>query len=92
MCPIHTCIHIERFDVDMCCRAIFRWISIKDLNKIKFDRDVDPDSPLGLLRGIKFGTESYHDLFKRLCRCVLCVCVCVWDCVKGRCVCVRVCA
>lgn len=25
------------------------------------------DTPLGLLRGIKFGTESYHVLFKRLC-------------------------
>jgi hypothetical protein len=27
------------------------------------------DTPMGLLRGIKFGTESYHVLFKRLCRC-----------------------
>ena len=26
------------------------------------------DTPMGLLRGIKFGTESYHVLFKRLCR------------------------
>ena len=58
----------KKFSIYICFRAIFRWISIKDLNKIKFDKDVDPDSPLGLLRGIKFGTESYHDLFKRLCR------------------------
>ena len=49
-------------------RAIFRWITAKDLNKIEFSEDVDPNTPMGLLRGIKYGTESYHDLFKRLCR------------------------
>ena len=52
----------------MKCRAIFRWITVKDLNRMKFDGAVDPDSPVGLLRGIKLGTESYHNLFKRLCR------------------------
>jgi hypothetical protein len=49
-------------------RAIFRWITVKNLNSLMFE-DVDGgDTPLGLLRGIKFGTESYHVLFKRLCR------------------------
>lgn len=48
-------------------RAIFRWITVKDLNKMEFADGLNPESPLGLLRGIKYGTESYHDLFKRLC-------------------------
>ncbi|KAL3856219.1 hypothetical protein ACJMK2_010996 [Sinanodonta woodiana] len=48
-------------------RAIFRWITVKDLNQLEVDEGVNPESPLGLLRGIKYGTESYHDLFKRLC-------------------------
>ncbi|CAG2182407.1 unnamed protein product [Oppiella nova] len=50
-------------------RAIFRWITVKNLNTIKFDDDADnSDTPMGILRGIKHGTESYHVLFKRLCR------------------------
>ena len=49
-------------------RAIFRWITWMDLNQLDVDESVNPESPLGLLRGIKYGTESYHDLFKRLCR------------------------
>jgi len=44
---------------------------VKDLNKLVIDPRVEPDSPFGLLRGIQMGTESYHDLFKRLCRCGL---------------------
>ncbi|OTF83220.1 Hillarin-like protein [Euroglyphus maynei] len=48
-------------------RAIFRWITVKNLNTIKFDDNVSADTPMGLLRGIKHGTESYHVLFKRLC-------------------------
>ncbi|ESO98693.1 hypothetical protein LOTGIDRAFT_142420, partial [Lottia gigantea] len=48
-------------------RAIFRWITCKDLNKLDICEPVNPESPLGLLRGIKYGTETYHDLFKRLC-------------------------
>jgi hypothetical protein len=52
-------------------RAIFRWITVKNLNSILFeDGEQGVDTPMGLLRGIKFGTESYHVLFKRLCRCV----------------------
>lgn len=48
-------------------RTIFRWITVKNLNTMHFEDDVRGDSPMGLLRGIKFGTESYHVLFKRLC-------------------------
>ena len=49
-------------------RAIFRWITVKNLNTIKFDDNLSADTPMGILRGIKHGTESYHVLFKRLCR------------------------
>lgn len=52
---------------DIYFRAIFRWITIKDLNALQFN-EIIKDTPLGLLRGIKFGTETYHTLFKRLCR------------------------
>ncbi|XP_071093705.1 hillarin-like isoform X1 [Haliotis cracherodii] len=48
-------------------RAIFRWVTWTDLNTLDMEESVKPDSPLSLLRGIKYGTETYHDLFKRLC-------------------------
>lgn len=48
-------------------RAIFRWITVKDLNVIEFAESLEVDTPMGLLRGIKFGTETYHVLFMRLC-------------------------
>lgn len=48
-------------------RTIFRWITVKNLNTMQFDDDLRGDTPMGLLRGIKYGTESYHVLFKRLC-------------------------
>lgn len=35
---------------------------------MSFDDNLRGDTPMGLLRGIKNGTESYHVLFKRLCR------------------------
>jgi hypothetical protein len=50
------------------CRALFRWITVKDLNKLDLDGPLAPDSPMLLLRGIKSGKETYHTLFKRLCR------------------------
>ena len=43
---------------------------MKDLNVMEFDESVKQDTPLGLLRGIKYGTETYHTLFMRLCRSV----------------------
>lgn len=52
-------------------RAIYRWITIKNLNVMQFDSQLDSNTPMGLLRGIKYGTESYHVLFKRLCRWLL---------------------
>lgn len=48
-------------------RAIFRWITVKDLNVMTFCDSIKQDTPLGILRGIKFGTETYHTLFMRLC-------------------------
>lgn len=51
-------------------RTIFRWITVKNLNTMQFDENLRGDTPMGLLRGIKHGTESYHVLFKRLCRLV----------------------
>src|SRR5688500_17299253 len=49
-------------------RVIFRWITVKNLNTMHFDDNLTADTPMGILRGIKQGTESYHVLFKRLCR------------------------
>ncbi|RWS15226.1 kyphoscoliosis peptidase-like protein [Dinothrombium tinctorium] len=48
-------------------RVIFRWITVKNLNTMQFDDNLNADTPMGILRGIKYGTESYHVLFKRLC-------------------------
>ncbi|XKL63662.1 hypothetical protein PGB90_006026 [Kerria lacca] len=48
-------------------RTIFRWITVKNLNTMTFDENTRGDTPMGLLRGIKHGTESYHVLFRRLC-------------------------
>ena len=47
-------------------------MTVKNLNSIMFEEEKG-DTPMALLRGIKFGTESYHVLFKRLCRCELIV-------------------
>ena len=46
---------------------------MKDLNVMEFDESVKQDTPLGLLRGIKFGTDTYDTLFMRLCRSVILV-------------------
>ncbi|CAH1790287.1 unnamed protein product, partial [Owenia fusiformis] len=48
-------------------RAIFRWVTIKDLNKMILEGHFSEDSPFYFLKGIKCGIESYHELFKRLC-------------------------
>ncbi|PAA62650.1 hypothetical protein BOX15_Mlig030420g1 [Macrostomum lignano] len=48
-------------------RAIFRWITVKDLSTLHIDNQWNPDTPMGLLRSIQFGTETYHVLFMRLC-------------------------
>ncbi|KAI0987407.1 hypothetical protein GJ496_006614 [Pomphorhynchus laevis] len=48
-------------------RAIFKWITVKNLNIIEFKDTLTDESPMWLLRGIKYGTETYHTLFMRLC-------------------------
>jgi hypothetical protein len=35
---------------------------------MEFQESIETDTPMGLLRGIKCGTETYHVLFMRLCR------------------------
>lgn len=70
---------VGRFTSDIeKARTIFRWITVKNLNTMQFDDDLRGDTPMGLLRGIKFGTESYHVLFKRLCRLVKIVLKCIY--------------
>ncbi|VDM40531.1 unnamed protein product [Toxocara canis] len=68
---IRTLIANARSDVEkarlVIYSAIYRWITVKNLNVMQFDNDLDSNTPMGLLRGIKYGTESYHVLFKRLC-------------------------
>ena len=34
---------------------------------MEFEETIETDTPMGLLRGIKYGTETYHVLFMRLC-------------------------
>ncbi|KAI3379611.1 hypothetical protein SNEBB_011357 [Seison nebaliae] len=44
-------------------RAIFRWMTIKNLNIVDFSsKDVD-----SILKRIKYGLETYHTFFRRLC-------------------------
>ncbi|VDN59128.1 unnamed protein product [Dracunculus medinensis] len=63
---IRTLTMNARSDIEK-ARAIYRWITVKNLNVMQFDNHLDSNTPMGLLRGIKHGTESYHVLFKRLC-------------------------
>ncbi|XP_074593550.1 peptidase hillarin isoform X2 [Brevipalpus obovatus] len=69
----HTFTDLVRLLISPCnndiekARAIFRWITVKNLNTMHFDDNLNADTPMGILRGIKHGTESYHVLFKRLC-------------------------
>ncbi|KAL4224104.1 hypothetical protein ACF0H5_017558 [Mactra antiquata] len=48
-------------------RALFRWIISKDLSKHNTKDIVRPNSSYTLLKGVKSGRETYHQLFKRLC-------------------------
>ncbi|ELU10112.1 hypothetical protein CAPTEDRAFT_77697, partial [Capitella teleta] len=48
-------------------RSLFRWLTVKNLNKMIFKEQLTEDSPYYFLKGIKYGLESYHELFKRLC-------------------------
>lgn len=48
-------------------RAIFRWVIAKDLTKNTVNEIVRPNSSATLLKGVRSGKETYHQLFKRLC-------------------------
>ena len=51
-----------------CSRALFRWIIAKDIGKSS-GRDISrPNASMTLLKGVKSGRETYHQLFKKLCR------------------------
>lgn len=51
-------------------RALFRWIIAKDIGKASARDITRPGASMTLLKGVKSGKETYHQLFKRLCRCV----------------------
>ncbi|KAL3856221.1 hypothetical protein ACJMK2_010998 [Sinanodonta woodiana] len=48
-------------------RALFRWVIAKDLGKNSVNEIVRPNSSVALLKGVKSGKETYHQLFKKLC-------------------------
>ncbi|XP_071093704.1 hillarin-like [Haliotis cracherodii] len=49
-------------------RVLFRWVIAKDLNKNTVNDIIRPSaSAITLLKGVKSGKETYHQLFKRLC-------------------------
>ncbi|PVD32803.1 hypothetical protein C0Q70_08249 [Pomacea canaliculata] len=48
-------------------RAIFRWVIAKDLSKNQVSEIVRPQQTNALLKGVKSGKETYHQLFKKLC-------------------------
>lgn len=48
-------------------RSLFRWIISKDLSKSNTKDILRPNSSYKLLKGVKSGKETYHQLFKRLC-------------------------
>ena len=50
------------------CRAIFRWVIAMDLSKNQVGDIVRPQQTQPLTRGVKSGKETYHQLFKKLCR------------------------
>lgn len=49
-------------------RVIFRWVIAKDLGKHNVKEIVRPNSTASLLRGVRTGKETYHQLFKKLCK------------------------
>ncbi|CAI9741237.1 kyphoscoliosis peptidase-like [Octopus vulgaris] len=48
-------------------RVLFRWVIAKDLNRNAVKQILHPNASLSLLKGVKSGKESYHQLFKKLC-------------------------
>lgn len=49
-------------------RVIFRWVIAKDLSKHNVNEIIRPNmQAMTLLKGIRSGKETYHQLFKKLC-------------------------
>lgn len=48
-------------------RVLFRWLIAKDLSKNSVKQILHPNASLSLLKGVKSGKESYHQVFKKLC-------------------------
>jgi len=48
-------------------RILFRWIIAKDVNKHTVNEIVRPHAMDRLLKGVKSGKETYHQLYKKLC-------------------------
>uniref|UniRef100_A0A2C9JDD3 LIM zinc-binding domain-containing protein n=1 Tax=Biomphalaria glabrata TaxID=6526 RepID=A0A2C9JDD3_BIOGL len=48
-------------------RVLFRWVIAKDVNKHSVNEIVRPHATDRLLKGVKSGKETYHQLYKKLC-------------------------
>lgn len=48
-------------------RVLFRWVIAKDINKHSVNEIVRPHATDRLLKGVKSGKETYHQLYKKLC-------------------------
>ncbi|GFO10596.1 kyphoscoliosis peptidase [Plakobranchus ocellatus] len=48
-------------------RVLFRWVIAKDINKHSVNNIVRPNATDRLLKGVKSGKETYHQLYKKLC-------------------------
>lgn len=50
-------------------RVIFRWVIAKDLSKHNVNEIIRPNmQAMTLLKGVRSGKETYHQLFKKLCK------------------------
>ncbi|XP_021342152.1 hillarin-like isoform X1 [Mizuhopecten yessoensis] len=48
-------------------RALFRWVIAKDLGKHNVHEIIRPNARASILKGVRSGKETYHQLFKKLC-------------------------
>lgn len=74
---------ISLFDVILCCcRAIFRWMTTKNLYTIMFDSEL-PGSPEQVIGAFKDGKTTYAKIFECLCvyvKLILCCEIFVYSC------------
>lgn len=63
-----NCVFCPQWPFPPLHRALYCWLTAKDLNRLDFDPYAPPESLLGMLRAVKYGEISYNDLFKRLCQ------------------------